>query len=149
MSMEITGLCIDHSFESATAICRRCGKEYCDMCLVFPFGEKKPLCKDCAMLIAAVKTQARRPEMAPRFVRRRVKAFDKSVTAASAPMPEPEVPEIVDPTTADPAEVAAETIEFIPAEHQGVPAPEPTTSPPPTQPAEGVAPAVDWNNPFG
>ncbi|MEM9467738.1 MAG: hypothetical protein AAGA90_20360 [Actinomycetota bacterium] len=151
MSMELTGLCVDHSFESATAICRRCGQEFCDNCLVFPFGEKKPLCKDCAMMIAGVKSQARRPEMASRFVRRRAKEFAKAVTSASAPMPEPEVPAIVDTTEVDPAEVPEPEFEYAPAGHVEPPTPDASAPPPPppSQPAEGVAPAVDWNNPFG
>ena len=154
MSIELTGLCREHSFESATALCRRCGLEFCDNCVVYPFGPKKPLCKDCAILIAGVKTQARRPEMAPRFVRRRAKAFANSVTSASAPMPEPEVPAIVDTTTADPAELHDEFAEFEMAPiGQSEPIAGETSPPPPPrpeqQPAQGVAPAVDWNNPFG
>lgn len=153
MSLELTGLCLEHSFESATALCRRCGSEFCETCVVFPFGEKKPLCKECALLIAGVKSHAPRPEMAGRIVRRRAKEFARNVTSASAPMPEPEVPAIVDTTTADPSEAAApEPI----AEPTPTPAPipEPVPSgagpePAANEPAHGVAPVVDWNNPFG
>ena len=49
MSDDITGLCRDHSFETATAMCRRCSLEFCDTCVVYPFGPKKPFCKECAM----------------------------------------------------------------------------------------------------
>ena len=153
MSMDLTGLCLNHSFESATALCRRCGQEFCDECVVYPFGVKKPLCKDCALLMGGVKTHASRPEMASRFVRRRAKAFAKTVTSASAPMPEPEVPAIVDTTTADPTEREDEAAAFdlAPVGRSEAIAEE-TPPPPPApsqQPAEGVAPAVDWNNPFG
>jgi hypothetical protein len=69
-------------------------------------------------------------------------------------MPEPEVPAIVDTTTAAPGEVAepAPEFEYVPAGHAEPFAEEPADHappPPPAQPAEGVAPAVDWNNPFG
>ena len=48
MSIDLTGLCREHSFESAAELCRRCGLEYCEACVVYPFGAKKPLCKTCA-----------------------------------------------------------------------------------------------------
>ena len=149
MSLELTGLCLEHSFESATALCRRCGVEFCETCVVFPFGEKKPLCKECALMIAGVKSHAPRPEMAGRLVRRRAKEFARNVTSASAPMPEPEIPEIVDPTTTDTSEAAVH--EDI-AEPTPIPEPVPSgpsTEPATNEPAQGVAPAVDWNNPFG
>ena len=146
--MELTGLCHDHPFESATALCRRCGLEFCEHCVVFPFGAKKPLCKDCAIAISGIKSNATRPEMAPRHVRRRAKEFDKNVRAKSAPMPDPEVPTIVDTTTVVAAE-PAEAPDLAPVPSQE-PAPKATPPPPgSTQPADGIAPAVDWNNPFG
>lgn len=119
MSAELTGLCLNHSFESATVLCRRCGGEFCDTCAVVPFGPRKPLCKDCALFIGGVKAKAARPEMAGRLVRRRAKQLDKAVPTASAPTPitEGSIPTV----TATPSHV----------------------------PAGGDEPAIDWNNPFG
>ena len=153
MSIELTGLCRAHSFESATALCQRCGLEYCDNCVVFPFGEKKPLCKECAVAMSGVRSNVTRAAMSPRLVRKRTKAFAKNApAAAAAPLPEPEVPEIVDTTTDDSGEPEHAFAEFDMApigHHEPIPGEVP---PPPTAnstPAEGVAPAVDWNNPFG
>lgn len=141
MSIELTGLCREHSFESATALCRRCGLEYCEICVVFPFGEKKPYCKECAMALGGVRSHVTRPAMTPRLVKQRAKQFKANGGAiASAPLPEPEVPTIVDTTI----ETADEPESIEPA-----PVPADVAPPPPTgEPAEGVAPSVDWNNPF-
>ncbi|MEM9518138.1 MAG: hypothetical protein AAGA37_02360 [Actinomycetota bacterium] len=153
MSMELTGLCVDHPFESATALCRRCGLEFCHTCVVYPFGDKKPLCKECAMMIAGIKNHAPRPEMAPRLVRKRARLFDKNRQGAAAAMPQPIVPAIVD-TTDDPtggqdlfAPRPTELVEPV------IEAPlEPVyegAGPPAEEPGQGIAPAVDWSNPFG
>ena len=153
MSIELTGLCREHSFESATALCQRCGLEYCENCVVYPFGEKKPICKECAVALSGVRSGVSRAAMNPRLVKKRTKEFKKNAPAvASAPMPEPEVPAIVD-TTTDPApptpESAFAEFDLAPiGHHDPIPG---ETPPPPTAnatPGEGVAPAVDWNNPF-
>ena len=157
MSIELTGLCREHSFESATALCRRCGLEYCDNCVVFPFGEKKPLCKQCAVVMGGLRSAAGSPPaMNPRLVKKRAKQFAKNAPAiASAPLPEPEVPAIVDPTaepalTAPTPESAFQDFEMAPiGKHDPVPGEMPPPPTPESNPAEGVAPAVDWNNPFG
>ena len=54
MSMHLTGLCREHSFESAAELCRRCGLEYCEACVVYPFGARKPLCKSCAIAMSGL-----------------------------------------------------------------------------------------------
>ncbi|MEM8706446.1 MAG: hypothetical protein AAGE98_08310 [Actinomycetota bacterium] len=158
MSVELTGLCREHSFESATALCRRCGLEFCANCVVFPFGEKKPLCKECAMTAAGVRSFVSRPAMNPKLVKKRAKAFASFATAnnASAPMPDPILPDIVDPTIeqAEPA-VAASTLveEPLDVAFEGYQEPAaPGAAAPTAEPSdvgEGIAPTVDWNNPFG
>ena len=82
MSMDFTGLCREHSFESAVALCRRCGHEYCDNCVVYPFGAKKPVCKACAISMGGVRSAAGLPAMPPRLVKKRAKAFAKYIGAA-------------------------------------------------------------------
>lgn len=154
MSTDLTGLCREHSFESALALCRRCGLEFCENCVVFPFGEKKPLCKECAMTLAGVRSFVSRPAMSPRLVKKRAKAFAAvSQTGAAAPMPAPVVPAVVDPTadTDVGSTIVEESLDAIYDGYQepaapGAPTPDAAE---PSTVGEGIAPSVDWNNPFG
>jgi hypothetical protein len=51
--------CIKHNFDDAVGSCRTCANEFCRQCLVFPHGPKKPpLCVECALARAGVRTQA-------------------------------------------------------------------------------------------
>jgi hypothetical protein len=51
--------CIKHNFDDAVGSCRTCRNEFCRQCLVFPHGSKKPpLCVECALARAGVRTQA-------------------------------------------------------------------------------------------
>jgi hypothetical protein len=51
--------CIKHNFDDAVGACRTCRNEFCRQCLVFPHGSKKPpLCVECALARAGVRTQA-------------------------------------------------------------------------------------------
>ncbi|MEM8747131.1 MAG: hypothetical protein AAGF91_10550 [Actinomycetota bacterium] len=157
MSVELTGLCREHSFESATALCRRCGLEYCANCVVYPFGEKKPLCKECAMTAAGVRSFVSRPAMNPKLVKKRAKAFEvfAKKNNAAAPMADPILPDIVDPTVeiAEPAVTSTLVDEPLDAAFEGYQEPPaPGASTPTAKPApvgEGIGPNVDWNNPFG
>lgn len=164
MTVELTGLCQDHSFESAENICRRCGLEYCELCLVYPFGAKRPLCKECAMVVGGVRSHAARQEMPKRDVKRRVKAWDTRVAARNGPKAEETA--LSDPLLSDPLAPTEEDLERVPAT---VPAddgaevaaglaesfddvPPPPPAPPQTSadaPADGVAPPIDWSQPFG
>ena len=79
--MQLTGLCRDHSFEPAEAVCRQCGLEFCSACIVHPFGKKKPICKSCAVNLSGVRTGSGRAPMNPRLLKRRVKEFEKLLEA--------------------------------------------------------------------
>lgn len=159
MSDDITGLCRDHSFETATAMCRRCSLEFCDICVVYPFGPKKPYCKECAMAAGGVRTHVSRAAQPPRLVRRRVKAFEAYTAGKDAGGASPS-PVLVDPISQD----------SIPSEMDPIAAPVPALSgsgatdlldeipdaplPPPPPPGagestDGLAPPIDWNQPFG
>ena len=141
MSMHMTGLCREHSFESAAELCRRCGLEYCEGCVVYPFGSKKPLCKTCAIAMSGVRSHTGLPAMAPRLVKKRAKAF-----AAGAPMAEPVVPEVRDTTVDAIDEAVAEPASTLP------PPPRPDQAPvgaDATPPGSDVAPPIDWSQPFG
>ena len=152
MDTEITGLCRDHSFETADAVCRRCGHEFCEICVVHPFGPKKPFCKECAMVEGGVRNMSARPALPSRLIRKRVKAFDKKMADMTAAVV-PEAPVIVDPVLEDwlertPAKGESDTPDA--PEEPSAPAPAPTPSlTSPDEPADGVAPPIDWNKPFG
>ncbi|GJM39374.1 MAG: hypothetical protein DHS20C19_27410 [Acidimicrobiales bacterium] len=160
MTVEITGLCRDHTFETAEEVCRRCGMEFCEMCLLFPKGQ--PLCKECAMVAGGVRNHASRAEMPKREMKRIVKAFAaRRAASTSAPLTA-EAVEITDPVLQDPLAPTVEDLERVPA-----PVPDdgaavaseladvfndpPPPPPPPSgnEPADGVAPPIDWSQPFG
>ena len=138
MSSPITGLCRDHSFESAEAICRRCGLEFCELCLVYPFGAKKPFCKECAMVAGGVRRQATRPEMGRRDVKARTKALAERLErtdGATAASPT-EAPELTDPLAAADAE-------------DGPPPPDLTAPVVEPEGPDREPSTVDWSRPFG
>jgi hypothetical protein len=161
---ELTGLCHDHSFERAENVCRRCGLECCELCMVYPFGAKKPLCKECAMVAGGVRSQAARPEMPKRDVKRRVRDWNARQKARGAPAADEAV--ISDPILNDPLAPTEQVLERVPAtvpddgaaiaaavaetfnEPPPPPAPVPLAAPT-EQPADGVAPPIDWSQPFG
>ena len=147
MSMHMTGLCREHSFESAAELCRRCGLEYCEGCVVYPFGSKKPLCKTCAIAMSGVRSHTGLPAMAPRLVKKRAKAFAANVgSTAGAPMAEPVVPEVRDTTVDAIDEAVAEPASTLP------PPPRPDQAPVGADAnplGSDVAPPIDWSQPFG
>lgn len=160
MTVDLTGLCQEHSFETAENICRRCGLEYCELCLVFPFGAKKPFCKECAMVAGGVRSHAARAEMTKRDIKRRVKAWgarnagrQSAGAAAEAADSDPVLSDPLAPTEDDlqrvPSTVPANGGEFATERADGVnevPPPAPMAE---EKPADGVAPPIDWSQPFG
>lgn len=137
MSMSLTGLCREHSFESASELCRRCGFEYCDSCVVYPFGAKKPLCKTCAIAMSGVRSQTSLPAMPPRIVKKRAKAFAAHRREAVATTgDEATGPKNRDTAEPSPPETTAPAPELAP-----VPGPAASS-------AEGDD-AIDWSQPFG
>jgi hypothetical protein len=163
VTVEITGLCQDHSFETAEDVCRRCGLEFCELCMVYPFGARRPFCKECAMVVGGVRSHASRPEMPKRELKRRLKAWHARAAAANRPRqdgsdrPDPILTDPLAPTQEDlervpvsvpddGAEVAAALAESF---NEPTPAPAPATRAPADDPADGVAPPIDWSQPFG
>lgn len=48
--------CVRHSFELAKGVCRQCHNSFCEECLVYSFGPKKPpFCIACALQAAGVR----------------------------------------------------------------------------------------------
>ena len=163
MSDDITGLCRDHSFETAVDLCRRCGLEFCEVCVVYPFGPKKPFCKECAMSLGGVRTQVTRNAQPSRLIRRRAKEFSLVVGRQRAPVTMRGAPDLVDPTipgVPDPADNAGERVpvtvpsgddtafvDSLDARFREAPPAPP--APAQVDPADGVAPPIDWKQPFG
>ena len=53
------GRCERHLFDQAIDLCARCGAEFCNDCLVYSFGPKKPpFCLPCAVEAAGVRSGA-------------------------------------------------------------------------------------------
>jgi hypothetical protein len=49
------GNCVKHAVATATGTCRECSYDYCQDCLVHPFGrEQPPMCITCALAFAGV-----------------------------------------------------------------------------------------------
>lgn len=161
MIAELSGLCHDHSFERAENVCRRCGIEFCELCLVYPFGASRPFCKECAMVAGGVRSQACRPEMSKRELKRRVKEWNaKQTTTASlngdAAASNPVLNDPLAPTEEDlervPATVpdnGAEVAAAVAESFSEMPPPPPPPPAPAQEPADGVAPPIDWSQPFG
>jgi len=76
--------CQKHPHEVGKAICRRCGGSWCDDCLVYAFGQKKPpFCMGCAMVAGGVRTAGARPAMPKRELKAVLKAAKKEAKAAA------------------------------------------------------------------
>jgi hypothetical protein len=151
VSDDITGLCREHSFETADEVCRRCGGEFCELCLVYPFGANKPLCKECAMVAGGVRNHSSRPELKGRAIRTKVKAFEQRRRRVSDSVAATPAVEVTDPTLDDPRAPTDERIAVPvpgPAE-QTTAGDDPPPPPPPPSSADGVAPPIDWSQPFG
>jgi hypothetical protein len=161
VTADITGICRDHTFETAEDVCRRCGSEFCLLCLVYPFGAAKPLCKECAMTAGGVRAHVSRAAMGKKDLRRKVKAFearrDGRKAAAAAPA---DAPKVTDPMLDDPLTFAGDDLERIPvlvpddgaefAQDRSAAIDEPMLPPPLAKElGDGVAPPIDWSQPFG
>lgn len=163
VSDDITGLCRDHSFETAVDLCRRCGLEFCEVCVVYPFGPKKSFCKECAMSLGGVRTYVTRNALSSRLIRQRAKEFSRFVDQRKSPVPMGGAPDLVDPTIPGVPDPGANARERVPV---AAPSGDDTTfvdsldadireaplAPPAAgqvDPADGVAPPIDWSQPFG
>lgn len=53
------GRCERHLFDRAIDRCGRCGLEFCQTCVIYPFGNRKPpYCLPCAVEAAGVRSGA-------------------------------------------------------------------------------------------
>lgn len=76
--------CMKHLFERAERFCGHCGNMFCDDCLVQPFKNKAPLCKECAMVAAGIRSVGKsRPAMTRKDIKSRQKELAKSQRLAA------------------------------------------------------------------
>jgi len=53
--------CETHPFDEAHGTCRTCGRSFCQTCLVYSFGPRKPpFCVPCALEAAGVRRPPKR-----------------------------------------------------------------------------------------
>jgi len=84
------------------------------------------------MAIGGVRTHVSRPAQPPKLVRKRIKAFEAFIAAAQS----------------GEAVINAPTATDLLDELPGAPIPSPT-APSEDKPADGLAPPIDWDQPFG
>ncbi len=83
--------CVKHSFEIAKGKCRQCHNSYCEECLVYSFGPKKPpYCVTCALNAGGVRRTGARPN--PRL--RKKGFFGRQVLVEPEPIHEATFDEI-------------------------------------------------------
>lgn len=79
------GACEKHVFERMETSCMHCGGEFCGDCVVYPYGRRKPLCVNCAIAAAGIRSSAARPVVrSRREVRRAEKARKRAAKATPA-----------------------------------------------------------------
>lgn len=80
--------CTKHPHEPGSALCGRCGAAWCDNCLVYSFGSKKPpFCMECAMFAGGVRSAAARPAMPKRELKKLMKQVKAEAKAGRAAEP--------------------------------------------------------------
>jgi hypothetical protein len=83
------GRCERHQFDRAIDRCGRCGLEFCQTCVVYPFGQRKaPYCLPCAVEAAGVRSGAGSGQALSRRARKQLekeRANPASAPAASGP----------------------------------------------------------------
>jgi hypothetical protein len=53
------GRCERHQFDRAIDRCGRCGLEFCQTCVIYPYGQKRaPFCLPCAVEAGGVRARA-------------------------------------------------------------------------------------------
>ena len=99
--------CAKHPHEMGIALCRRCGHSWCEACLVYAFGPKKPpYCMSCAMFASGVRSNPALPAMSRKELKAQMKAMKaeakadaKAAAKAAKGQPE-EAEETVEPDAA-------------------------------------------------
>jgi hypothetical protein len=76
---------VKHSFELAKGVCRTCHNSYCEECLIYSFGPKKPpYCVTCALQAGGVRRNGAHPH--PRLRKKGI--FGRAVVVEAEPVRE-------------------------------------------------------------
>lgn len=78
--------CVKHPMTFGTQICGECGHHFCEECVVFPFGVKKPpVCISCALELGGISSRpSGRPKLSRQSIRERRAAQRKAQKATHA-----------------------------------------------------------------
>ncbi|HTO01299.1 MAG TPA: hypothetical protein VL068_11550 [Microthrixaceae bacterium] len=78
--------CVKHPMNFGEEICGECGHHFCQECVVFPFGSKKPpLCISCALELGGISSHPTgRPKLSRQSIRERRSIQRKAQKAARA-----------------------------------------------------------------
>jgi hypothetical protein len=81
--------CAKHIGLRSVGDCGHCGLAFCEDCLVFPFGNKKPpMCVGCALALSGVTHKGQRPRVVrPKLSWRQRRRVARHSTPATPPMP--------------------------------------------------------------
>jgi len=79
------GRCDKHQFEPSERSCRSCGGQFCQDCLVYSHGPRKPpYCVSCALAAAGVRSTAQRQVVvSKRELRKTLRDERRAIKAAS------------------------------------------------------------------
>lgn len=84
------GRCERHLFDRSVDVCGVCGGEYCNDCLVYSFGPKKPpFCLPCAVQRAGVRSNAATYKPLSARQQRKLAKQRHAAAVAVAPAPAP------------------------------------------------------------
>jgi hypothetical protein len=131
----VNGSCENHPFEMGVDLCAHCGRDFCQECLVYPRGPKKPpFCVRCAIAAAGVRsTAARTPAVSRRELKRLRKERAKRADV-EATQPPATVSSAMDWETVSTFGVDKDRPVAVPVEDEEIP---------------DYEPAAAWNNEFG
>lgn len=93
----MSSACVKHPMAPAEHVCGTCGHDFCEECVVYPFGLRRPaMCITCALQAGGVRRRRDdHPRLHKREVRRRLRDRGRPAAepspAAGAPV-EPEAP---------------------------------------------------------
>ena len=114
------------------------------------------------MTLGGVRSHVSRNALPGRGIRQRVKAFEKFKADRRTPIGVANLPDLIDPTLPDAFDITDDNPQRVPAtvpatdtgfgemvDPESIPLPPPAPPAAGVDPADGVAPPIDWSQPFG